>query len=164
MDAMAYELKRATSKRVSRGRYYPLGASIEPTGVNFALYSEHAAEVYLLFFDSKDSPPSDAICLEHKARNMWHAFVEGIKAGQMYGYKVRGDFNPAMGLRFNEHKLLLDPYAKAFTGKCHNRDNLLLPYDPMATPHPPPAWQALWAELGKRVRDRPVFSVLHPPY
>jgi glycogen operon protein len=52
----------------------------------------------------------------------------------MYGYKVRGEFNPAMGLRFNEYKLLLDPYAKAFTGKCHNRDNLMLPYDPAAIP------------------------------
>jgi isoamylase len=134
MDVMAYEIKHFTLRRLSPGRYYPLGASIEPMGVNFALYSEHASEVYLLLFDSADGPPSDIIRMEHKTKNIRHTFVEGIKAGQMYGYKVRGEFNPAMGLRFNEHKLLLDPYAKAFTGKCHNRDNLLLPYDSMAIP------------------------------
>jgi isoamylase len=134
MVVMVYELKHATSRRLSPGRYYPLGASMEPTGSNFALYSEHASEVYLLLFSNADGPPSDIIRLEYKTKNIWHTFVEGIKAGQMYGYKVRGEFNPAMGLRFNEHKLLLDPYAKAFTGKCHNRDNLLLPYDSMAIP------------------------------
>ncbi len=134
MDAMAYELKHMTSKRVLPGRYYPLGASIETSGVNFAIYSEHAAEVYLLLFKSKEGPPSDVVRMEYKTKNIWHSFVEGITAGQMYAYKVRGDFNPDMGLRFNEHKLLLDPYAKALTGKCRNHDNLLLPYDPTATP------------------------------
>jgi isoamylase len=133
-DAMGYELKHATSKRLLPGRYYPLGATIEPGGVNFALYSERASEVYLLLFSNEDGLPTDIIRLEHKTKNIWHTFVEGLKAGQMYGYKVRGEFNPALGLRFNECKLLLDPYAKAFTGKCRNKDNLLLPYDPTANP------------------------------
>jgi isoamylase len=131
---MDYELKHATSKFLSQGRCYPLGATIEPSGVNFALYSQNASEVYLLLFRSKDAPPSDIIRMEHKTKNVWHIFVEGVKAGQMYGYKVRGEFNPAMGLRFNERKLLLDPYAKAFTDKCRNRNNLMLPYDALAIP------------------------------
>jgi isoamylase len=134
MDAMVYDLKHSTSRRLSPGRYYPLGASLEPGGVNFAIYSEHAAEVYLLLFNTRNGPPSDIIRLENKTRNIWHTFVEGIQAGQMYGYKIRGEFNPGMGLRFNEYKLMLDPYAKAFTGKCRNLDNLLLPYDPSAEP------------------------------
>ena len=53
-----------------------------------------------------------------------------MKAGQFYGYKIRGEFNPAYGLRFNENKVLIDPYAKALTGKFENKDNLLLGYDP----------------------------------
>lgn len=131
---MVYELKHATAMHLLPGRYYPLGATIEPGGINFAIYSQHAAEVYLLLFDSIDGPPSDIIRMENKTKNVWHTFVEGVRAGQMYAYKVRGEFNPAMGLRFNEHKLLLDPYAKAFTGKCHTVDNLLLPYDPCTIP------------------------------
>ncbi len=58
--------------------------------------------------------------------------MEGIGPGQLYGYKVRGEYNPERGLRFNEHKLLLDPYARALTGKVVNHDNLLLGYDPLA--------------------------------
>jgi isoamylase len=128
------ELKHSTSKKLSAGCHYPLGAAIKPGGVNFALYSQNAVEVYLLLFNESDSLPSDIIRMENKTKNVWHVFVEGLKPGQMYGYKVRGEFNPAMGLRFNESKLLLDPYAKAFTGKCRNTDNLLLPYDIMAIP------------------------------
>ncbi|HOD16272.1 MAG TPA: glycogen debranching protein GlgX [Spirochaetota bacterium] len=62
-------------------------------------------------------------------RFMWHVFVHGIGEGQLYAYRVRGEFNPGWGFRFNENRLLLDPCAKAFTGKCVNRDNLLLAYD-----------------------------------
>jgi isoamylase len=120
MDAMVYELKHTTAKDVLPGLHYPLGASIEPDGINFALYSQYAAEVYLLLFNSIDDAPSDIIRMKHKTKNVWHAFVKGIGAGQMYAYKVQGEFNPAMGLRFNENKLLLDPYAKALTGKCRN--------------------------------------------
>jgi glycogen operon protein len=133
--SMVYELKHTTTKRILAGRHYPLGATLEPEGVNFALYSQHAIDVYLLLFDTVDGAPSDIIRLENKTKNVWHTFVKGIRAGQMYAYKVRGEFNPDMGLRFNEHKLLLDPYAKAFSGKCRNVDNLLLPYDPFASPH-----------------------------
>jgi isoamylase len=99
-------------------------------GVNFAIYSQHAGEVFLLLFDRPDGDPTDIIRLEHRTKFIWHTFVHGVKAGQRYGYKIRGAFNPAYGLRFNENKLLIDPYAKALTGKFKNKDNLLLGYDP----------------------------------
>ncbi|MEW5755310.1 MAG: glycogen debranching protein GlgX [Pseudomonadota bacterium] len=127
---MPSTLEHKTNKKVAPGKFYPLGASPMGDGVNFALYSQHAAEVFLLLFDAPDGEPTDIIKLEHRTRFVWHCFVAKLKPGQLYGYKVRGDYNPARGLRFNEHKLLLDPYAKALTGKCRNIDNLLLPYDP----------------------------------
>ena len=127
---MGYELTHNTYKGVSEGRYYPLGATLEEEGANFALYSAHASEVFLLLFDSPSGEPTDIIRLENRTKYIWHAFVGGIRPGQLYGYKVRGDFIPGQGMRFNENKLLLDPYAKAVTAKLRNTDNLLLSYDP----------------------------------
>ncbi len=126
---MAYELKHTTNKKVSKGSFYPLGATLHPDGVNFTLYSQNAREVFLLLFDKLDTDPSDIIKLENRTKYIWHAFVQGLKAGQLYGFKVRGDFNPSRGMRFNEHKVLIDPYCKALTGKFINTDNLLLAYD-----------------------------------
>jgi isoamylase len=126
---MGYELKHRTSKTVEKGAFSPLGATLAPGGVNFALYSKHASEVFLLLFDAPGSDPSDIIQLHNCTKHVWHGFVKGLKAGQLYAYKVRGEHRPEHGLRFNEHKLLLDPYAKAVTGKFRNTDNLLLGYD-----------------------------------
>src|SRR5205814_5161176 len=116
-------------RTVSAGKWYPLGATVQAAGVNFALYSQSASDVFLLLFDKEDGEPTEIIKLESRTKCVWHAFVEGLRPGQLYGYKVRGPFNPAYGMRFNEHKLLIDPYAKALTGKFRNTDNLLLPYD-----------------------------------
>jgi glycogen operon protein len=127
---MACDLGTRTSKTVERGRAHPLGATPTPGGVNFALYSKHAGEVFLLLFDRADGLPTDVIRLEHVTRHVWHAHVRGVRAGQLYGYRVRGEHRPEHGLRFNEHKLLLDPHAKALTGPVHNPENLLLAYDP----------------------------------
>jgi isoamylase len=125
-----YKLEHMTSKSLREGKYYPLGATLVDGGVNFALYSQNAWEVYLLLFDKKDDDePSDIIRLESKTRNVFHSFVSGIKAGQLYGYKVRGEYAPERGLRFNDAKLLIDPYAKALTHKFINKDNMLLSYN-----------------------------------
>jgi len=129
---MSGTLTHTTDREVSAGKFYPLGATLYPGGVNFAVYSRHAREVFLLLFDSPGGPPTDVIRLEHCTRHIWHTFVRGTQAGQLYGYKMRGDYNPAMGLRFNEYRLLLDPYAKAITDKYTNTDNLLIAYDPYA--------------------------------
>ena len=118
------------AKALSRGAIVPLGATPTPEGVNFALYSRNAAEVELLLFDDPAGDPTDVIPVENRSRYIWHVLVHGVGAGQLYGYRVRGDFDPARGLRFNPAKLLIDPYAKALTGKAENTDNLLLAYDP----------------------------------
>jgi glycogen operon protein len=124
------QLEHSTTKRVTKGHYYPLGATPVNGGVNFALYSRHATEVFLLLFDTPDGPPTDIIRLAHRDRFIWYAEVAGLGPGQLYGYKVRGEYRPEWGLRFNDAKLLLDPYAKAVTGKFRNHDNLLLAFDP----------------------------------
>ncbi|MBZ5497323.1 MAG: glycogen debranching protein GlgX [Acidobacteriia bacterium] len=125
-------LSHRTNRKLSPGRFYPCGATVTEEGVNFALFSQNAAEVFLLLFDEPDRPPTDVIQMRNRTRYVWHTMVHGLEAGQLYGYRVRGDYNPALGLRFNEHKLLLDPYAAALTGKCVNGDNLLLGYDPQS--------------------------------
>ncbi|MBI4754525.1 MAG: glycogen debranching protein GlgX [Betaproteobacteria bacterium] len=112
-------------------------------GVNFALYSQHAREVFLLLFGADDGQPTDVIRVAECTRHIWHCRVQGLGAGQRYGYKMMGDFDPAHGLRFNQAKLLLDPYAKAVTGKFRNEANLLLAYDP-ASP---------LADLSRDLRD-----------
>jgi isoamylase len=118
-----------TGKKISAGKFYPLGAYQYEDGVNFAIYSKYAKEVFLFLFDSPDNGPTDIIRLEDRDRFIWHVFVHGIKEGQLYGYKVRGEYDPAHGMRFNEHKLLMDPYAKALSGKFKNSENLLLGHD-----------------------------------
>src|SRR5213594_509221 len=127
---MAHLLQHQTTKTVSPGNWHPLGAAVQADGVNFAIYSQNAREVFLLLFDDPRGDPTDIIRLEGCTRYVWHTFVRGLKPGQLYGYKIRGEYNPARGMRFNEHKLLIDPYAKALTGKFRNADNLLLAYDP----------------------------------
>lgn len=127
---MGYRLEHKTRREISPGRFYPLGAELQKDGVNFALYSENAKEVFLLLFDRPDADPTDIIRIDNCTRHIWHCFVQGLKAGQLYGYKVRGDYDPGRGLRFNEHKLLLDPYAKALSGKLENVDRLLFGYNP----------------------------------
>ncbi|MFA6029076.1 MAG: glycogen debranching protein GlgX [Elusimicrobiota bacterium] len=118
------------AKKTSSGHFYPLGATLIPEGVNFALYSQHAEAVELLLFDSPSSAPSDVIRLEHRDRYVWHVFVHGLKAGQLYGYRVHGPHRPEQGLRFNSSMLLMDPYARALSGKFRNEENRLLAYDP----------------------------------
>jgi isoamylase len=122
-------LRTSTTRTVDKGQFYPLGASLEDGAVNFALYSKNASEVYLALFDREDGEPTDVIALESRTRFVFHARVHGVKAGQLYGYYVRGPFDPQRGLRFNENKLLIDPYARALTGKPRNVDNVLLGYD-----------------------------------
>ena len=127
---MPNELSHRTNRKLSPGSHDPLGADVQEGGVNFSLYSANAEEVYLLLFDRPDGDPTDILRVQDRERFAWHVFVHGAGAGQLYGYKVRGPFDPARGLRFNDRKLLIDPYAKALTGKIVNEDNLLLAYDP----------------------------------
>jgi isoamylase len=126
---MPYELTHRTSRQLSPGKFYPLGATLQEDGVNFAIYSQYAQEVFLLLFDDPDGEPTDIVKLNNPTRYIWHVLVHNARPGQLYAYKIRGDYNPAYGLRFNDHKLLIDPYSKALTGKFRNTDNLLLGYE-----------------------------------
>lgn len=96
------------------GRPYPLGATFDGQGVNFALYSRHAHEVELLLFDSPESTEPDAsYSLPEQTGPIRHGYIPDLKPGQLYGYRVYGPYDPDNGHRFNSNKVLLDPYAQA---------------------------------------------------
>jgi isoamylase len=91
-----------------------LGATADSDGVTFAIYSAHATAVELCLFDSHEAhAPQRTIALGDRTGNLWHAHVPGVRAGQAYGYRVHGPWDPANGKRFNPAKILLDPYARA---------------------------------------------------
>ncbi len=99
------------------GQSYPLGATVRADGVNFCVFSRNATAVELLLFDQHDAPaPARTIRLDpvrNRTFYYWHIFVRGIRAGQLYGYRVDGPFAPHEGLRFDSSKVLIDPYARA---------------------------------------------------
>jgi len=103
-----------TSQRIWPGRPYPLGATWDGSGVNFALYSENATKVELCLFDSADDTKESArLVLPESTDMVWHGYLPDVLPGQIYGYRVYGPYEPAAGHRFNPNKVLLDPYAKA---------------------------------------------------
>ena len=105
------------SFRLWQGQPYPLGATWDGEGTNFALFSEHADKVELCIFDAAD--PQREIArhrLREKTDHVFHGYLPDGKPGMLYGYRVHGLWQPESGQRFNPHKLLLDPYAKAITG------------------------------------------------
>ncbi|CAG7843945.1 Glycogen operon protein GlgX [Pseudoclavibacter triregionum] len=97
------------------GTPYPLGATFDGSGTNFAIYSEAADRVVLCLFD-EDGTETQVELLEHDAY-VWHAYLPQVQPGQRYGYRVHGTYDPSTGQRCNPAKLLLDPYAKATTGE-----------------------------------------------
>ena len=109
----------SANSAVEAGRSHPLGATVVAGGVNFSIYSRAASCVELLLFDREDDaqPPREIRFdpVDHRTYHYWHNFVPGIKAGQIYGYRIHGPFDPALGHRFDPAKLLLDPYARAVT-------------------------------------------------
>src|SRR3954465_14507458 len=99
------------------GKPFPLGATFDGKGVNFALYSENATAVDLCLFDTeKEEIESTKIRLTERTDFIWHIYVKDLKQGQLYGYRVSGPYEPGNGHRFNYNKLLSDPYAKAIAG------------------------------------------------
>jgi isoamylase len=100
--------------KVWRGAPYPLGATWDGIGVNFALFSENATAVHLCLFDEHGS--ERRIRIPERTDQVWHAYLPNIGPGQRYGYRVRGPWDPPRGYRFNPAKLLLDPYARGIDG------------------------------------------------
>ncbi len=104
--------------RVWPGKPYPLGATWDGEGVNFALFSENATAVELCLFDSPEADKeSSLIRMEERTDQVWHLYIPGLWPGQHYGYRVHGPYAPQEGHRFNPHKLLIDPYAKSIAGR-----------------------------------------------
>jgi len=101
---------------------YPLGASYDGAGVNFALYSQVAQKVELCLFDEDDA--ETRVEMTEQNSYVWHNYIPGLQPGQRYGYRVYGPYDPANGLRCNPNKLLLDPYAKAIEGNIDGDESL----------------------------------------
>ena len=97
------------------GRPSPLGATVDPDGVNFAVFSRHATKVMLCLFD-EEGKENQIITLPEREGHVWHGYFPGMKAGQQYGVRMDGPYAPEEGHRFNPYKLLIDPYAKQITG------------------------------------------------
>jgi glycogen operon protein len=102
---------------LSQGSSAHLGSSVSQSGVNFCIYSKYASREELLLFDREDSnEPSACFDLDaqmHRTYHYWHARVDGIGPGQLYGYRVHAPWEPARGLRFDARNLLIDPYGLA---------------------------------------------------
>jgi isoamylase len=105
------------ANKILPGSPYPQGATWDGTGVNFAIYSENATGVDLCLFDELRSETHETIPVQECTGYVWHCYVPGLSIGQLYGYRVHGPYQPENGFRFNPAKLLIDPYARAITGK-----------------------------------------------
>ncbi|SFM64290.1 glycogen debranching protein GlgX [Variovorax sp. OV329] len=106
------------------GHPYPLGATWDGQGVNFALFSKHAEKVELCVFDDKGKHEQQRIELRERTNDVWHCYLPQARPGMAYGYRVHGRYKPEEGHRFNPHKLLLDPYTKDIVGELRWSDAL----------------------------------------
>jgi isoamylase len=153
--------------RIWPGRSYPLGATWDGAGVNFALFSEHATKVELCLFDSADSQKESTppINLTEHTDMTWHCYLPDIQPDQLYGYRVHGPYEPEKGHRFNPKKVLLDPYAKAI-GRDLKWDDSLFGYkigDPKADLTPDDRDSAAFAPLGAVVDAAFTWGDDRPP-
>ena len=115
------------AQETKEGRSFPLGATLSADGTNFSVYSKHATGIELLLFDCvDDAQPKRVISVDpatSRTYHYWHVFVSGVKAGQIYGYRVNGAFDPPSGMRFDPAKVLIDPYGRgAVVPKNYSRD------------------------------------------
>ncbi len=107
------------------GKPYPLGATWDGAGVNFALYADNATKVELcLFKNVEDEVESEKITLDERSHQIWHCYIPDLQPRQLYGYRIYGPYEPANGCRFNPYKLLIDPYAKSIAGTIDWHDAL----------------------------------------
>jgi isoamylase len=137
-EVVAEETRAATHPAETPGRSSPLGATLVPGGFNFSVYSRNAHSVELVFFDREDDwRPARVIPIDpatNRTYHYWHVFVPGVQAGQIYGFRAYGPFEPARGLRFDPSKLLLDPYGRAIAvPKDYSREIARLEGDNAAT-------------------------------
>jgi isoamylase len=106
-----------TPARVREGHSFPLGATWDGVGVNFALFSAHASKVELCLFDIDGKRELERLELPEFTDEVWHGYLPEARPGTVYGYRVHGPYEPAAGHRFNHNKLLIDPYARQLVGE-----------------------------------------------
>jgi isoamylase len=104
------------AQRIKEGLPYPLGASWDGKGTNFALFSANATKVEICLFDEKGERERERIALPEFTDEIWHGYLPDVHPGATYGYRVHGSYEPDAGHRFNPNKLLLDPYARGHFG------------------------------------------------
>ena len=114
--------------RLLSGAPYPLGATWDGLGTNFAVFSAHATKVELCIFDPSGRREIVRFQLPECTDEVWHGYMPNARAGLIYGYRVYGPYEPQHGHRFNHHKLLLDPYARAIEGQI-NWTQAVFPYN-----------------------------------
>lgn len=116
------------------GRPWPLGSVVTNAGINFAIFSRHATTVWLLLFDEPTAGTAshtfELDSIENRSGDIWHIHLSGLKHGQLYLYQIDGPYDPEQGHRFNRHKPLLDPYARAVTGNFEWDLSQAYGYDP----------------------------------
>jgi isoamylase len=110
--------------RLDRGAPYPLGATWDGLGINFAVFSAHAERVELCLFDPSGRREISRFDLPERTDEVWHGYLPNGRIGLVYGFRAHGPYNPQEGHRFNPHKLLLDPYARRFVGALRWSDAL----------------------------------------
>ncbi|MBF0093193.1 MAG: glycogen debranching protein GlgX [Alphaproteobacteria bacterium] len=110
-------MSQGQGRAMGSGVPYPLGATWDGKGVNFALFSAHAEKVELCLFDSQGKREEERLELPEYTDQVWHGYLPDASPGQLYGYRVYGPYEPALGHRFNGNKLLIDPYARALHGE-----------------------------------------------
>jgi glycogen operon protein len=106
------------------GAAYPLGATVDAQGTNFAVYAGSATQVDLCLFDASGRHELRCVALPECTDGVWHGYLPGVSAGQLYGYRAHGPYEPERGHRYNPNKLLLDPYARALAGALRWSDAL----------------------------------------
>src|ERR1700687_3237930 len=106
------------------GAPYPLGATWQPEGCNFAVFAGSAEQVDLCLFDAGGRQELRRLALRECTDGVWHGYVPGVKPGQLYGYRAHGPYLPEQGHRYNVNKLLLDPYARKLGGAMRWSDAL----------------------------------------
>lgn len=116
-DARLFKLAASLrSSSISEGKPFPLGATWDGLGVNFALFSANATKVELCIFDDDGATELERIELPEYTDEVWHGYLPSARPGTVYGFRVHGPYEPDAGHRFNANKLLLDPYAKQLVG------------------------------------------------
>jgi isoamylase len=123
--AKAQAPQRSGGHSLSSGRPWPLGASFDGQGVNFAVFSANAERIELCLFSPDGRKEMSRIDLTERDGDIWHVYVSGLTPGTLYGYRAHGRFAPEIGFRFNPNKLLIDPYARQLEGRLKWSDALM---------------------------------------